>query len=100
MIGVARSTAFLAAALFIQVACQAQTPPAPPPAPPFGVPVTYSQAQSIVASAISRAAELGVPNTIAVTEPSGDLVYLVRMDGAPYSAAALAQQKAWDVRAL
>jgi uncharacterized protein GlcG (DUF336 family) len=44
---------------------------------------------------MAKAAEIRVPNSIAVVEPSGDLVFFLRMDGAPYSAAQLAQQKAW-----
>ena len=37
---------------------------------------------------------IGVPNAVAVVEPSGDLVYFAKMTGAPYSAIQLAQQKA------
>jgi len=68
--------------------------PAPPPAPPFGAPITTEQAQRAVEAAIIRAREIGVPNAVAVVEPTGDLVYFVKMNGAPYSAVQLAQQKA------
>jgi glc operon protein GlcG len=68
--------------------------PAPPPAPPFGMPITVEQAQKVAEAAIAKARELGVPNAVAVVEPSGDLVYFVKMNGAPYSAIQLAQQKA------
>ncbi len=73
----------------------AQTPPAPPPAPPFGTPITYAQAKRAAEAAMAKAADIKIPNSIAVVEPSGDLVYFIRMDGAPYSATQLSQQKAW-----
>jgi glc operon protein GlcG len=80
----------------------AQTPPgptgtqqpAPPPAPPFGMPITVEQAQKAAEAAIAKAREIGVPNAVAVVEPAGDLVYFAKMNGAPYSAIQLAQQKA------
>jgi glc operon protein GlcG len=43
---------------------------------------------------MTKAREIGVPNAVAVVELTGDLVYFARMDGAPYSAVQLAQQKA------
>jgi len=86
----------LALALFAATPAQAQQQqPAPPPAPPFGAPISYAQAQRAAQAAMAKAAEIRVPNSIAVVEPSGDLVFFLRMDGAPYSAAQLAQQKAW-----
>jgi glc operon protein GlcG len=83
-------------------AAVAQTPqrpaasqqPAPPPAPPFGMPITVEQAQTAAEAAMAKAREIGVPNAVAVVEPSGDLVYFAKMNGAPYSAIQLAQQKA------
>jgi uncharacterized protein GlcG (DUF336 family) len=68
--------------------------PAPPPAPPFGRPITVEQAKKAAEAAMAKAKEIGVPNAIAVVEPTGDLVYFAKMDGAPYSAIQLAQQKA------
>jgi glc operon protein GlcG len=82
------------------VAAQAQQPPtaaarpAPPPAPPFGLPITYEQAVKAAEAAMAKAKAIGVPNAVAVVEPSGDLVYFAKMTGAPYSAIQLAQQKA------
>jgi uncharacterized protein GlcG (DUF336 family) len=72
----------------------AQQPPAPPPAPPFGFPVTFEQAQQAAMAAMAKAREIGVPNAVAVVEPSGELVYFAKMSSAPYSATKLAQQKA------
>jgi glc operon protein GlcG len=69
---------------------QAQQP-APPPAPPFGMPISYEQAAK---AAMAKAKAIGVPNAVAVVEPSGDLVYFGKMTSAPYSAIQLAQQKA------
>jgi uncharacterized protein GlcG (DUF336 family) len=43
---------------------------------------------------MAKAREIGVPNAVAVVEPTGDLVYFAKMNGAPYSAIQLAQQKA------
>ena len=43
---------------------------------------------------MAKAKAIGVPNAVAVVEPSGDLVYFGKMTGAPYSAIQLAQQKA------
>jgi glc operon protein GlcG len=68
--------------------------PAPPPAPPFGWPITIEQAQQVAEAAMAKAREIGVPNAVAVVEPTGDLVYFAKMNGAPYSAVQLAQQKA------
>jgi glc operon protein GlcG len=68
--------------------------PAPPPAPAFGPPITMEQAQKAAEAALAKAREIGVPNAVAVVEPTGDLVYFAKMNGAPYSAIQLAQQKA------
>jgi uncharacterized protein GlcG (DUF336 family) len=56
--------------------------PAPPPAPPFGPPITVEQAQKAAEAAMAKAKEIGVPNAVAVVEPTGDLVYFAKMDGA------------------
>jgi glc operon protein GlcG len=68
--------------------------PAPPPAAPFGMPITYEQAITAAEAAMAMAKTIGVPNAVAIVEPSGDLVYFGKMTGAPYSAIELAQQKA------
>ena len=68
--------------------------PGPPPAPPFGMPISYEQAVKAAEAAMAKAKAIGVPNAVAVVEPSGDLVYFGKMTGAPYSAIQLAQQKA------
>jgi glc operon protein GlcG len=98
-------TSSLIAAILLTLSCAstafAQTSPpagsqqpAPPPAPPFGWPITVEQAQKAAEAAMAKAREIGVPNAVAVVEPTGDLVYFAKMNGAPYSAIQLAQQKA------
>jgi glc operon protein GlcG len=72
----------------------ARPQPAPPPAPPFGTPITLEQAQAVAQAAMAKASAIGVPNAVAVVEPTGELVYFAKMNGAPYSATQLAQQKA------
>lgn len=68
--------------------------PAPPPAPPFGTPIAYEQARKVAEAARKVAADMTVPSAIAIVEPNGELVFFLKMDGTPYSAIQLAQQKA------
>ena len=86
---------FVTCLLALYSSAFAQSQPAPPPAPPFGTPISYAQAKLAAEAAMKKAADINVPNSVAVVEPSGDLVYFIRMDGAPYSATQLSQQKAW-----
>jgi glc operon protein GlcG len=83
---------------FCAPAAQAQQLPTPPagaqPAPPFGMPISYEQAVRAAEAAMAKAKAIGVPNALAVVEPSGDLVYFGKMTSGPYSAIQLAQQKA------
>jgi glc operon protein GlcG len=58
------------------------------------MPISYEQAAKAAEAAMAKAKAIGVPNAVAVVEPSGDLVYFGKMTGAPYSAIQLAQQKA------
>jgi uncharacterized protein GlcG (DUF336 family) len=58
------------------------------------MPISYEQAAKAAEAAMAKAKAMGVPNAVAVVEPSGDLVYFGKMTGAPYSAIQLAQQKA------
>ena len=43
---------------------------------------------------MAEAKKMNVPMAIAITEPSGDLVYFARMENAPYSSIQIAQHKA------
>jgi glc operon protein GlcG len=89
---------FVCATLFAGIGAQAQQPsntPSPPPAPPFGMPVTLTQAIKIADAAIAEAKKINVMYAVAISEPSGELVYFAKMEGAPYSATKLALDKAW-----
>jgi uncharacterized protein GlcG (DUF336 family) len=92
------STLVAGAAVFIsaQALAQPMPPPSggPPPAPPFGTPVTLSQAMMAAEAALAKAKAMNRTMGIAIVEPSGDLVYFARMEGAPYSSIQLAQGKA------
>jgi uncharacterized protein GlcG (DUF336 family) len=57
--------------------------------------LTLDQAQSLLAAARTAADDLGVPMSVAVMDPAGHLLAFVRMDGAPWVSADVAQGKAW-----
>jgi uncharacterized protein GlcG (DUF336 family) len=57
--------------------------------------LTLDEASALLSAARSAAAEQGVPMSFAVMDPAGHLVALVRMDGAPWVSADVAQGKAW-----
>jgi len=57
--------------------------------------LTLDEATTLCAAARAAAAELEVPMSFAVMDPAGHLVCLVRMDGAPWISADVAQGKAW-----
>ncbi len=44
--------------------------------------LTYDGAASILAAAVAKAAEMGVPQCITVVDPGGHLLAMARMDGA------------------
>lgn len=57
--------------------------------------LTLDEASALLAAARSAAQEQGVPMSFAVMDAAGHLVALVRMDGAPWVSADVAQGKAW-----
>ena len=57
--------------------------------------LTLDDATRLCAEARTAATDLGVPMSFAVMDPAGHLVALVRMDGAPWVSADVAQGKAW-----
>lgn len=57
--------------------------------------LTSDDALALCAAARTAADGLGVPMAFAVMDPGGHLVALVRMDGAPWITATVAQGKAW-----
>ena len=57
--------------------------------------LTLDEATTLCTAAREAASDLGVPMSIAVMDPAGHLLCLVRMDGAPWISADVAQGKAW-----
>jgi glc operon protein GlcG len=68
--------------------------PAPPPPIPHGMPITLEQARHIAAAAEAEARRQGWYMAIAVAEPSGALVYFLKMDDTQYASIKLAIAKA------
>jgi uncharacterized protein GlcG (DUF336 family) len=58
------------------------------------MPIGIAQAVKATEAAVAEANKLKRTMSIAIVEPSGELVYFYRMDGAPYSAHLLAVGKA------
>jgi glc operon protein GlcG len=55
----------------------------------------YSDAKRAVDLIIEKASQMQKAAAIAVADPHGDLLYFVRMDGAPVSSIQIAINKAW-----
>ncbi|MGA8706360.1 MAG: heme-binding protein [Steroidobacteraceae bacterium] len=98
-------TLFLALLLTAAAESQAEPPaaainPASVPgmteaAPPYGISITMTQADKVLAAAQFEAARLGSRiNAIAVVDTHGELVVFARMDDATIHSIAFAQQKA------
>lgn len=68
--------------------------PPPPPAPPYGAPITLDQAMKAASAAEAEAKKRNMKMVIAIVEPTGELVYFRRMDGAQYASIKIAQEKA------
>jgi glc operon protein GlcG len=84
------------AALMFGTAVYAQQPAAAPPPPPdYGPPVTIEQAKKAVAAAVIEAKKSGYLFTFAVVDPSGELVYFEKMNGAPTASNDIGIGKAW-----
>ena len=75
---------------------QAPKPPAPPPAKPlmYGTPITLEQAQVVMAAANAEAKKRGVEDTIAIVEPTGELVMYQKATTGQYAAYEFAVGKA------
>jgi uncharacterized protein GlcG (DUF336 family) len=72
---------------------QAPAPPLPPPFA-YGTPITLDQAKRAAAAAEAEAKKRNMIMVIALVEPTGDLVYFQRMDGAQYASVKNALAKA------
>ncbi len=57
------------------------------------------QAMSLLTAAREESTRVGIPMSFAVMDPGGHLVALLRMDGAPWISAQVAQGKAWTAAA-
>src|SRR5262249_13448194 len=66
----------------------------PPPAPPFGTPITLEQAKKVAAAAEAEAKKNNLNSAFAIVEPTGALVYFLKMDGSQYGAVNVAIDKA------
>jgi glc operon protein GlcG len=64
------------------------------------MPVTLRQAQTVVAAAHAKAAELGAAVSVAVVDERGDIIALGRMDGATYPSPVIAHGKAMASAAI
>jgi hypothetical protein len=60
-------------------------PPAPPPPIPHGMPITLELAKRVAAAAEAEAGKNGWPMAIAIAEPTGALVYFLKMDNVQYA---------------
>ncbi len=74
-------------------ASQAQAATAQPPLP-YGTPITLEQAKRVAAAANAQAARMNLRVTVVIVEPTGELVYAEKADGAQYAAIDLATKKA------
>ncbi|MGH7071032.1 MAG: GlcG/HbpS family heme-binding protein [Acetobacteraceae bacterium] len=90
-------TLLLAPTAFRPAAAQALPPGVAAVMPfdiPYGVPISLALAEKVAAAAMARAAELNWKEAIAIVDPSGELVYFVRMDGTQIASVDIAQDKA------
>lgn len=62
--------------------------------------ISESGAEAVIEVAAAKAREIGVAVVIAITDPSGLLVAMRRMDGAPMLSIDVATDKAWTVAAF
>lgn len=69
-------------------------PPAPPPPIPYGMPIALELAKRIATAAEAEAKRNGWPMAIAIAEPTGALVYFLKMDDVQYASIELAVVKA------
>jgi uncharacterized protein GlcG (DUF336 family) len=85
------AAAAAAAALVSACGAQAQAPaPVPRKDPHYGPPITLEQAKAASAAAAAEARKRGLESTIAVCDPSGELVYFEKANESQYAAGELA----------
>lgn len=89
------TTLSICAALLFGAAAWSQAPTPPmPPTTQYGPPITLEQAMKAAAAAQAEAKKRNMTMAIAIVEPTGDLVYFLRMDGTQYASIKIAQDKA------
>jgi glc operon protein GlcG len=86
-------------ALLLGTGVLAQTPPPAVPEVmpfdiPYGTPLTLDQAKHVAELAFAEAKRHNWKMVISVVDPSGDLIYFERMDGAQLASVAISQHKA------
>ena len=92
-------------ALLLGTGVLAQTPPPAVPEVmpfdiPYGTPLTLDQAKHVADLAFAEAKRHNWKMVISVVDPSGDLIYFERMDGAWIGSIDIAQKKAFTARAF
>jgi uncharacterized protein GlcG (DUF336 family) len=80
--------------IFAGGAAQAQVPDAMPVYVPYGAPITLERAKKVADAAEAEARKRNWKMAIAIVEPSGDLVYYVKIDDTQYASAKVAVGKA------
>jgi glc operon protein GlcG len=65
-----------------------------PPAAPLGAPISYDQAERVLAAALAEGRRRGLLLTISIVEPTGEPIAFARMSGASYGSAEVATAKA------
>jgi glc operon protein GlcG len=57
--------------------------------------IDYAEAKQAVDAIVKKALQIQKAAVVAVADPYGELIYLVRMDGAPIPSVNIAMNKAW-----
>lgn len=85
--------AVAAAGALVAGASQAQTP-TPAPGTTYGAPISLTDAQALIQRAVEASRQRGFRMSVAVVEPSGELVAFAKMDDTQYGSTYVAQRKA------
>ncbi len=81
-------------ATLVAARAQAQVPDAMPVYIPLGTPITLERAKKVADAAEAEAKKRNWKMAIAIVEPTGDLVYFVKIDDTQYASGKVAQGKA------
>jgi len=88
------ASALLCAGL-IAVPANAQQKPLP-----YGNPISLAQAQKITMAALAQSTKMGLAESVAIVEPSGQLASYEKMDGTQYGSTLVAMNKAISAAAF